>query len=95
MGVFKRRVTSNKKESVFWYIRYSLNGKDKWESVGKVGEITKTVAERKLQEVKRKIRMGVYEYEDENNTLESLENEYITHVKEIKEPINPETDWRY
>ncbi len=85
MGVFKRRVNSNKKESVFWYIRYSLNGKDKWESVGKVGDITKTVAERKLQEVKRKIRMGVYEYEDENTTLESLENEYITHVKEIKE----------
>jgi len=84
MGVFKRRITSNKKESVFWYIRYSLNGKDKWESVGKVGEITKTVAERKLQEVKRKIRMGVYEY-DENITLQSLENEYITHVKEIKE----------
>jgi len=85
MGVFKRWVKSKKGKTAYWYARYQVNGKDKWESVGKVGEITKTVAEKKLLEVKRKIKMGVYEYEDVNITLESLENEYIIHVKEIKE----------
>ena|SRR3990167_9278376 len=83
MGVFKRYVKS--KDGVltpYWYIRYTVNGKDKWESVGKVGDVTKTVAQRKLEDVKKKIRRGVYGYEDV--TLEELEGDYVGHVKNIK-----------
>ncbi len=85
MGVFRRWVKSKEStKTAYWYVRYSINGKDKWESVGKVGEVTKAVAEKKLQDIKRKINMGVYEYQDEKTTLESLENEYIHYVKETK-----------
>jgi integrase len=47
-----------------------------------VGEVTKTVAQRKLEDVKKKIRRGVYGYEDV--TLEELESDYIEHVKSVK-----------
>src|SRR5512145_2236712 len=83
MGVFKRWVKSNNdSKTAYWYIRYSVNGKEKWESVGKVGEVTKTVAQLRLEDVKKKIRRGVYGYEDV--TLEELEGDYIEHVKNIK-----------
>ncbi len=49
MGVFKRWVKSKKGKTAYWYMRYQVNGKDKWESAGQVGIITKAVAERKLQ----------------------------------------------
>jgi hypothetical protein len=61
-----------------------VNGQDAWESIGKVGEVTKAVAQRREEEIKRKIRMGVYEY-DENVTLERLENDYLRYVKETKQ----------
>ena len=84
MGVFKRWVKSKYgAKTAYWYVRYSINGKDKWQSVGKVGEVTKTVAQRRLEEVKRKIRMGIYDYE-ENATLESLEDNFIKYVKDTK-----------
>jgi len=86
MGVFKRWVKSKEStKTAYWYVRYSINGKDKWESAGKVGEVTKAVAEKKLQDIKRRINMGVYEYEDVNISLESLEEDYIKHVKQVKE----------
>ncbi|MDA2921308.1 site-specific integrase [Desulfobacterota bacterium AH_259_B03_O07] len=84
MGVFKRWVKSKDgAKTPYWYIRFAMNGRIKWESVGKVGIVTKTVAQRKLERIKRKIRMGLYEYED-NVTLESLEDGYIKYVKNTK-----------
>ena len=45
MGVFKRtRKKVGGSEVEFYYIRYALNGKMKWESVGEVGKVTKTMA---------------------------------------------------
>lgn len=41
MQLFKRQIKSKNKSSEYWYIRYQIKGKDKWESVGKVGEILK------------------------------------------------------
>ncbi|MDA2920701.1 Arm DNA-binding domain-containing protein [Desulfobacterota bacterium AH_259_B03_O07] len=77
MGVFKRWVKSKEStKTAYWYVRYSINGKDKWESVGKVGDVTKLVAQRKLERIKGKIRMGLYEYQD-NITLAELENDHI------------------
>lgn len=86
MGVFKRwRKAKDGSKTAYWYIRYSVDGKEKWESAGKAGEVTKAVTQRKLEEKKRKIRMGVYEYEDSNVTLEILEEDYIKHVRDIKQ----------
>lgn len=83
MGVFKRwRKAKDGSKTAYWYIRYSVDGNEKWESAGKVGEVTKAVAQRKLEDKKRKIRRGLYEYEDSNVTLETLEEDYIKHVKD-------------
>lgn len=85
MGVFKRWVKSKGGDkTAYWYIRYTVNGKDKWESVGKVGQITKTVAQRKLEDKKRKIRRGVYDYAD-NVTLEILKTDYIKYITQTKQ----------
>jgi len=43
MGVFKRTTKRNGKKREYWYIDYVLNGKRKWESVGKVGLVTKKI----------------------------------------------------
>jgi hypothetical protein len=83
MGVFKRWVTSkDSNKTAYWYIRYTVHGKEKWESVGKVGEVTKTVAQLRLQDVKKVIRRGVYGYEE--STLEGLEKDYIEYIKNVK-----------
>ena len=58
MGVFKRPIKADKGQKQHWYIRYRVNGKDKWESVGEVGIITKTIAQRRLEERKRQVRLG-------------------------------------
>jgi len=50
MRVFKRWASSKKGKTAYWYIRYTVNKKQKWESIGKVGEVTKTVAEGILAE---------------------------------------------
>ena len=45
MGVFKRtRVTKDGVSNQYWYIRYRVNGKDKYESVGRIPLVTKTQA---------------------------------------------------
>jgi integrase len=83
MGVFKRYSKSNDgTKTAYWYIRYSVDGKEKWESVGKVGVVTKMVAQRKLEDVRKKIRRGVYGHEDV--TLEELESDYIEYIKNVK-----------
>ena len=62
MGVFKRWIKSQGgSKTAYWYIRYTVNGKEKWESVGKAGEITKTVAQRILEERKRMVRLGQWD----------------------------------
>ena len=86
MGVFKRtRTNKDGKKVDFWYMRYVLNGKETWKSAGKVGEITKTVAQKILEDIKRSIRMGTYQYDVESVILASLEKDYINYVKNIKQ----------
>jgi len=78
MGVFKRWIKSKDgSKTAYWYIRYTVNGKDNWESVGKVGEVTKSVAQSNLDRKKRRIKKGLYDYNEENVTLETLEKDYI------------------
>jgi len=86
MGVFRRtRTNIDGKKTDFWYMRYVINGKETWKSAGRVGEITKTVAQKMLEDIKRNIRMGTYQYDVKNITLESLEKDYINYVRNIKQ----------
>jgi hypothetical protein len=51
MGAFKRWIKSKDgSKTPYCYIRYTANGKEKWKSVEKPGEITKTVAQARLVE---------------------------------------------
>jgi len=84
MGVQKREyIKKDGTKSSYWYIRYSVNGRDIWRSVGKVGEVTKTLAQRRLEEEKKKLRMGIHDYKDV--TLEELEEDYLKYLAEVKE----------
>jgi len=76
MGVFKRtRKNNNGKKTDYWYIRYSVNRVIKWESIGKVGLVTRDIANAKLAERKKQIRMGVQ--------LDMLNNDLPTYNKSI------------
>ncbi len=86
MGVFKRtRKSTDGKVINYFYIRYMLNGKMKWESVGKVGNVTKTVAEALLAERKKQIKLGqLDEIRADIPTLPDFAKEYLHYVKDVK-----------
>jgi len=87
MGVFKRiRKHQNGSETTYWYIRYWVDGQEKKESVGKVGTVTKTVAQTRLEERKRQVRLGQLDMlEAEIPTLEYFTETYIEYVRDIKQ----------
>lgn len=86
MGVFKRtRKRADGNVANYYYIRYMLNGKMKWESVGKVGNVTKTVAEALLAERKKQIKLGqIDEIRADIPTLPDFAKEYLHYVKDVK-----------
>ncbi len=85
MGVFKRwRKSEDGSKAAFWYIRYAVNGKIKWESVGKVGVVTKDVARFRLEERRRQIRLGQLDMIGvEIPTLIEFAEEYIKYVQNV------------
>lgn len=84
MGVFKRWINNRKGKTAYWYIRYTVNKKLKWESIGKVGEVTKAVAQAHLEERKKQIRLGTYNLMNiKVPTLNEIKNEYIQYKKDI------------
>jgi len=86
VGVFKRKIKSNNKTTEYWYMRYHLNGKDKWESVGEVGIVTKTVAQRVFEERKRQIALGQYDQIGVNvPTIIEFKDEYISYKRDIRQ----------
>lgn len=88
MGVFKRYTTGKDgTKTAYWYIRYSLgNGKEKWESIGQVGLMTKTVAKEKLEERQRQVRLGQLDMINAIiPTLGEFKDEYIAHVREVRQ----------
>jgi len=89
MGVFKRLIKSKKGETPYWYIRYTVNKKLKWESIGKVGEVTKAVADAILAERKKQIRLGTFDLMNTKiPTLNELKDEYVQYKKKcIKKQI--------
>jgi len=85
MGVFKRPIKADKGQKQHWYIRFRMNGKDKWESVGEVGIITKTIAQRRLEERKRQVELGQFDLIGANiPTIAEFENDYIVYIRDIK-----------
>ena len=84
MGVFKRWIQSKDgSKTAYWYIRYWVNGKEKWESVGKQGEITKTVAQARLGERKRQVRLGQLDMIGAKiPTLSDFSTEYLSYVRD-------------
>jgi len=80
MGVYKRK--GNKHD--YWYIRYQLNGRDKWESIGQVGVVTKTVAQSVLEERKRQVALGQYHMIGAQiPTFEDFSSDYINHQMDV------------
>jgi len=86
MGVFKRWIANKDgKQNAFWYIRYALNGKMKWESVGRVGPYTKDVARARLEERKRQVRLGQFDMIGvEVPTLPDFAKDYLSYVRDVK-----------
>ncbi|HXG30453.1 MAG TPA: tyrosine-type recombinase/integrase [Thermodesulfobacteriota bacterium] len=87
MGVFKRWIKrKDGSKTAYWYIRYSLgNGKEKWESIGEVGRITKTVAQQMLEERKRQVRLGQLNMIGARiPTLSEFTEEYLNYVRDVK-----------
>jgi len=87
MGVFKRvRKAKDGSENKYWYIRYTINGRDKWESIGVAGIVTKAVAQRILAERKRQIVLGQYEQIGAKiPTLTEFEDEYLSYKKDVRQ----------
>ncbi|HEX3036083.1 MAG TPA: tyrosine-type recombinase/integrase [Thermodesulfobacteriota bacterium] len=66
-----------------WWIRYTVNGKDKWESVGKVGIVTKAVAQAKLEQRQRQVRLGQLDMIGAKiPTLQEFAPEYLSYVRD-------------
>ncbi|HEX3033987.1 MAG TPA: site-specific integrase [Thermodesulfobacteriota bacterium] len=86
MGVLKRWISSKDgTKTPCWYIRYTVNGKEKWESIGKAGQITKTVAQQRLEERKRQVRLGQLDMIGAKiPTLSEFAEDYVKHIRDIK-----------
>ena len=62
----------------------TVNKKLKWESVGKVGEVTKAVAQTHLEERKKQIRLCTYGMmTTEIPTLSGYKDEYLVYKRDI------------
>jgi len=86
MGVFKRWVKhKDGSKTAYWYGRYTLNSKEKWESFGRAGVITKGVAKVRLHERKRQVRLGQLEMINAQiPTFLEFANDYFDYVQNVK-----------
>jgi integrase len=84
MAVYKRKGT-NKTE--YWYVEISLPGGRKLKrSVGKVGQVTKTIARQYEHDLKKEIKLGRLDIlESYIPTLQEFSIEYINHARDIKQ----------
>ena len=83
MGVFKRTTKRNNTKREYWYIDYVLDGKRKWESVGRVGEATKADARKLLALRRTEILQGKFNAPDKRAvpTFAEFAKEYIEYAK--------------
>jgi len=92
MGVYKRlRKHKDGSETGYWYIRYWVNGQERKESIGKVGIVTKTVAQTRLEERKRQVRLGQLDMINADiPTLKDFSIDYL----EYKKNVNLKRSWQ-
>ncbi|MFI5344724.1 MAG: tyrosine-type recombinase/integrase [Chlamydiales bacterium] len=85
MGVFKRsRIQNNGSKQDYWYIRYWFDGHERKESIGKVGVVTKAVAQARLEERRRQVRLGQLDMlKAKIPTLEDFSVEYLEYQKDV------------
>jgi len=83
MGVFKRIRKLNGKKSEYWYIDYTINGKRKWESVGKVGLVSKSDAKKLLELRNTEVLKGKFGNSKKKviPTFVQFAKEYIEYAK--------------
>lgn len=79
MSVFKRAIKTKQGNSQYWYIDYTVNGKRKWESVGKVGQISKTDARKLFALRKTEVLQGKFKAPDKGiaPTFSEFSIEYL------------------
>ena len=94
MGVFKRtRVTQDGVSNQYWYIRYRVNGKDKYESVGRIPLVTKTQARALLEDRRRQVRLGQLGMaKTKIPTLVEFTKEFIEYQRDVKRKRSWEKD---
>jgi len=85
MGVFKRtRVTKDGGSNQYWYIRYRVNGEDKYDSVGRIPLVTKTQARTLLEDRRRQVRLGQFDMiKTKIPTLMEFSGEYLAYVRNV------------
>jgi len=83
MSVFKRTIKTKQGKSQYWYIDYTLNGKRSWESVGRVGEVTKADARKLLALRRTEILQGKFKAPDKRvvPTFAEFSKEYLEYAK--------------
>jgi len=87
MAVYKRPIKSkNGKITEYWYIEVSKPGGGVIKrSIGKVGQVTKTVARQVESELKKKLRLGQLDMiQAAIPTLNEIKEDYITYVRDVK-----------
>ncbi|NIP32282.1 MAG: tyrosine-type recombinase/integrase, partial [Candidatus Dadabacteria bacterium] len=86
MGIFKRTTKRNGNKREYWYIDYVVKGKRKWESVGKVGQVTKADARKLLAVRKTEVLQGKFNNPKKTvmPTFTEFAEEYIEYAKENK-----------
>jgi len=84
MAVYKRKGT-NKTE--YWYVEISLPGGRKLKrSVGKVGQVTKTIARQYEHDLKKEIKLGRLDIlESYIPTLQEFGIEYINYARDVEQ----------
>lgn len=85
MSIFKRPKKVTKGKPQYWYIRYWYKKKEIWESVGRVGEVTKAMAEAILAERKKARRTGNLLQYQESPRLDSFITEYLQYKKDVQQ----------
>ena len=72
----------------YWYARITVNGKEKWISLGADGMVTKTAAQRKINEIERQVRLGQLDMiEAKIPTLLEFSEEYEEYIEHIQNVI--------
>ena len=87
MSVFKKRYKNKGgKTSEYWYIDYTVDGKRKWESVGKVGLVNKTDAKKLLSIRKAEVLKGIFGIDKKrpSPSFSKFAEEYIVYAKSNK-----------